>query len=194
MVRLPTAARDWRLVGRTTRLVLGIPAYAAWALLLSVIALSVFSLSQNLPVVSFALSGTVSAGSGLRILLDQFPVLGPRYDLVTGSALLAIAGLVGVNLALVTYHVREHGLSAEGGGGSAFGVFLGLLGAGCAACGSAILAGVLSLFGVAGLGTVLPFEGLEFSAVALVVLLLSTYWLAEGMRGGEIRGCPVDPE
>lgn len=193
MVRVPTTARDWRLVGRTTRLVLGIPAYAAWALLLSAVALSIFSLSQNLTVVSFALSGTVSAGSGLRILLDQFPVLGPRYDLVTGSALLAIAGLVGINLALVTYHVREHDLLAEGSGGSAVGVILGLLGAGCAACGSAILAGVLSLFGVAGLGTVLPFEGLEFSAIALVVLLLSTYWLAEGMRGGEIRGCPVDP-
>jgi len=192
MVRLPTATRDWRLVGRTVRLVLGIPSYAAWALLLSILALTVFSLSQSLSVLAFVLSGAVPAGAGLRILLDQYPVLGPRYDLVTGFALLAIAALVGVNLALVTYHVREHGLSAEGGGGSAVGVLLGLLGAGCAACGSAILAGLLSLFGVAGLGTLLPFEGLEFSAVALVVLLLSTYWLAEGMRGGEIRGCPVD--
>ena len=192
MVRLPTATRDWRLVGRTVRLVLGIPSYAAWALLLSILALTVFSLSQSLSVLAFVLSGAVPAGAGLRILLDQYPVLGPRYDLVTGFALLAIAALVGVNLALVTYHVREHGLSAEGGGGSAVGVLLGLLGAGCAACGSAILAGLLSLFGVAGLGTLLPFEGLEFSAVALVVLLLSTYWLAEGMRGGEIRGCPVE--
>jgi hypothetical protein len=193
MVRLPTARGDWRLVGRTVRLVLGSPVYAAVALLLAALALTVFSLSQNLSVVSFALSGSVSGGSAVRILLDQYPVLGPRYDLVTGSILLVIAGLVGVNLALVAYHVREHGLSAEGGGGSAVGVFLGLLGAGCAACGSAILAGLLSLLGVAGLGTVLPFEGLEFSAVAVVVLVLSTYWLAEGMRGGEIRGCPVDP-
>jgi len=24
------------------------------------------------------------------------------------------------------------------------------------------------------------------------VLTLSIYWLAEGMRGGEINGCPVD--
>jgi len=25
----------------------------------------------------------------------------------------------------------------------------------------------------------------------VVALLVSTYWLADGMRGGEIRGCPV---
>jgi hypothetical protein len=25
-----------------------------------------------------------------------------------------------------------------------------------------------------------------------VAVLLSIFWLADGMRGGEIRGCPVD--
>lgn len=194
MVRLPTRGRDWRLVGRTVRLVLGIPAYALLAAVLAAVALTVFSLSQNLDVVAFALSGTVSSAGALSIILDQFPVLGPRYDLVTGYALVLIAVMVGVNLALVTYHVREHGLAAEGGSGSAVGVFLGLLGAGCAACGSAILVGVLSLFGAAGLATALPLDGLEFSGLAVLVLFLSTYWLAEGMRGGEIRGCPVDIE
>lgn len=194
MVRLPTRRRDWHLVGRTVRLVLGIPAYALLSAVFAVLALTVFSLSQNLSVVSFALSGTIPLADAVGAVLDQFPVLGPRYDLLTGSVLVLIAAMVGVNLALVTYHVREHGLAAEGGSGSALGVLLGLLGAGCAACGSAILVGVLSLVGAAGLATALPFEGLEFSGLAVIVLFLSTYWLAEGMRGGEIRGCPVDFE
>lgn len=192
MVRVPTRRQDWRLVLRTVRLVLGIPRYALLSVVLTILALSVFTLSQNLSVVDFALSGTVSTMDAGRILLDQFPVIGPRYDPITGGALVLIAAMVGANLSLVTYHVREHGLSAEGGGGSAVGVVLGLLGAGCAACGSAILIGILSLFGVAGLATLLPFDGLEFSALAVIVLALSTYWIAEGMRGGEIRGCPVD--
>lgn len=192
MGRLPTTTDDWRLVGRTVRLVLGIPVYGALAVIYAVLALSVFSLSGNLSLVSFVLSGAVPATDAVAALLDQFPVLGPRYDLLTGLALVAIAAMVGVNLALVTYHVREHGLGAEGGGGSAIGVFLGLLGAGCAACGSAILAGVLSLVGAAGLATALPLDGLEFSVLSVLVLALSTYWLAEGMRGGEIRGCPVE--
>jgi hypothetical protein len=192
MVRLPTRRRDWRLVARTVRLVLGIPAYAALAVVLAVVALAVFSLSQNLPVLGFALSGTVPPGAATSIVLDQFPILGARYDRATGFALVAIAAMVGVNLAMVAYHLREHGRSTEGGTGSALGVFLGLLGAGCAACGSAILVGVLSLVGATGLATALPLDGLEFSALALLALLLSTYWLAEGMRGGEIRGCPVE--
>ena len=93
---------------------------------------------------------------------------------------------------MVAYHVREHGLSARGGGGSAAGVVLGALGAGCAACGSAVLAGVLSLVGASGLALFLPLDGAEFAVLASVALLLSMYWLAEGMRGGVIGGCPVD--
>lgn len=192
MVRLPTRPDDWRLVGRTVRLVLGIPMYAALGVVYATLALTVFSLSQNLSLLSVALSEAIPAGAAVEVLLDQFPLLGPRYDLVTGLALVTIAVLVGVNLALATYHVREHGLTTAGSGGGAVGVVLGVLGAGCAACGTAILAGLLGVFGITGLGTVLPFEGLEFSVLAAVVLVFSTYWLAEGMRGGEIRGCPVD--
>jgi hypothetical protein len=69
---------------------------------------------------------------------------------------------------------------------------LGTLGAGCAACGSAVLAGLLSLVGGSGLLLLLPLDGLEFALGSGVVLLLSVFWLADGMRGGEINGCPVD--
>jgi len=73
------------------------------------------------------------------------------------------------------------------------GVVLGVLGAGCAACGSTVLVGLLSLLGVSVSLVALPLEGLEFALGAVVVLVLSIYWLADGMRGGRVRGCPVDP-
>jgi hypothetical protein len=191
--RLPTRAADWRLLGRTVRLVLGIPRYAALAGLLAALALSAFVLSQNIDYFLFVLGADyLTLGDKAVVLLELFPFVGTSYAVHTGLPLVAIAVLSGVDLALVTYHVREHGLSREAGGGSAVGVVLGLLGAGCAACGSAILAGLLSLVGAAGLVTALPLEGFEFSLLALVVLVLSLYWLADGMRGGEIRGCPVD--
>lgn len=192
MVRLPTQGADWRLLGRTVRLVLGIPLYATLAILYAMTALSIFSVSQNLALVYFLLTGPLAFADRARILLDLYPLLGPLYRPVTGIALVGVAVLVGVDLALVTYHVREHGLSTEGSSGSAVGVFLGVLGAGCAACGSAILVGILSLVGGAGLVTLLPLEGLEFTLIAAGVLVLSLFWLADGMRGGEIRGCPVE--
>jgi hypothetical protein len=190
--RLPTRRADWRLLGRTVWLVLGIPTYAVFALGTALVALSLFVFSQNVSFVSFVLTAPYGVGTRVSILLELFPFVGTSYAPLTGLALVAVAGLTGVNIALVTYHVREHGLSVEQSGGSAVGVVLGLLGAGCAACGSAILAGVLSLVGGAGLVTLLPLEGLEFSLLAAAVLVLSMYWLADGMRGGRIRGCPVD--
>jgi hypothetical protein len=175
-------------MGRTARLVLGGPAYAVVAVVAAAVALTGFVLSQNLPFTADALAGRVPAG----VLLELYPFVGTSYGPVTGSVLLLVAVLVGVDIALVAYHVREHRLSAEGGGGSLLGVVLGTLGAGCAACGSAVIAGLLSLFGAAGLVTLLPLDGLEFALLALVTLLLSIHWVADGMRGGEIRGCPVD--
>jgi hypothetical protein len=191
MVRLPIRLEDWRLLGRTLRLVLGIPLYAAVAVGTGTLALSLFVFSQNLPLVGFAFTSSIGLENRVTILLELYPFIGGTFEATTGVMLLLVAALVGADLALVGYHVREHDLSAPESGGSVVGVGLGVLGAGCAVCGSAVLAGVLSLVGAAGIATLLPLEGLEFTLLALVVLVLSMYWLADGMRGGEIRGCPV---
>jgi hypothetical protein len=191
-VRLPTRAHDWRLMARTVRLVVTIPIYTLLALVSSLVSLTLFVLSQNLPLAGFLLSGSLSLESRLVILAEQYPFIGTNYGALQGILLVVTAVLIGVNVAMVVYHLREHALSAAQGTTSVAGVLLGTLGAGCAACGSAVLAGVLSLFGVTASLTVLPFEGLEFAALALLALVLSVFWLARGMRGGEINGCPVE--
>ena len=190
--RLPTRRSDLRLVGRTLRLVLSIPAYAVFALFAAWLSLTLFALSQNIALTAdLIVGGSLPLADRLILVGEQYPFVGTTYGVVDGIALLVVVTLVGSNLALVAYHVREHDLSAAGSGGSVVGVLLGILGAGCAACGSAILLGVLSLFGASGLVLLLPLGGLELSLLAVVALLVSTYWLADGMRGGEIRGCPV---
>jgi hypothetical protein len=192
MVRLPTRGRDWRLMGRTARLVLTVPGYALLAGLASVAALALFVFSLNLPLVAFALTGALATAARVDLLVSQFPFLGPAFTPVQGLLLLAVAALTGVDVAMAIYHFREHGVSVRQGGTGAAGVVLGTLGAGCAACGSAVLVGLLSLLGVSTSLLFLPLDGLEFALGALVVLTLSVYWLADGMRGGEINGCPVD--
>ena len=193
-VRLPTTRSDARLVARTARLVLSLPAYALFAALVALVTLSAFVLSQNLALVGdVVVGGSLPLAARFRVLAELYPFVGTSYSLLSGTALVVVAALTGVDLAMVAYHVREHGLSAEGSGGSAAGVVLGALGAGCAACGSAVLAGVLSLVGASGLALLLPFDGVEFAVLASVALVLSMYWLADGMRGGSIDGCPVDP-
>lgn len=189
---LPTGRADLRLVARTVRLVLSIPTYAAIAVVAAALTLTGIVLSQNL---SLAVGGgALSTLDRARLFVGQYPFVGASFSTTTGAAAVAIAALTGLNLGLVGYHLREHDLSASGGSGSALGVAVGVLGAGCAACGSALLVGLLSLVGAGGLVLALPLDGLEVSLLAIVLLALSTYWLAEGMRGGAVRGCPVDAD
>lgn len=192
-VRLPTRRRDWRLMARTVRLVLGIPAYAGVAIGSGLAGLSLFVLTQNLALVGdVVIGGSLPLSNRVAVLVGLYPFLGTSFSVEAGLATLAVAALLGIDLALVTYHVRVHGLSFESSGSSALGAVLGMLGAGCAACGPAVLVGLLSLVGAAGALTLLPFEGLELTGLAAVALVLSIFWIADGMRGGMIRGCPVD--
>ena len=192
-VRFPTRRTDWRLMGRTVRLVLGLPTYAAVAVLAAVASLSAFVLSLNVPLVmDLVVGGSLPLVDRLIVLSELYPFVGTSFHPLQGLLLITVALLTGIDIALATYHFREHGLALQQGGAGAAGVLLGTLGAGCAACGSAVLLGLLSLFGISTSLLFLPLDGLEFAVGALVVLTLSIYWLAEGMRGGEIRGCPVD--
>lgn len=192
-VSLPTRTRDWRRMVRTSRLVLSIPAYAGVALVAAIGSLSVFVLSRNLRlVVDVILLGSLSLGDRLTVLGNLYPGVGTAYPAGASILLVGTAMLVGVDVALVAYHLREHRLTAGEGSAGLVGILLGTLGAGCASCGSAVLAGLLSFLGVGGAVTLLPLDGLEFAVVALLVLVLSIHWLVDGMRGGEIAGCPVD--
>jgi hypothetical protein len=159
----------------------------------AVLGLSLFVLSRNVAVLrQVVIGGDLPGATRGAVLVELYPFVGTGYTALQGSVLVATAFLIGINLSVATYHFRVHGLSVGQGSGSLGGIVLGLFGAGCAACGSAVLAGLLSVAGASGLLLVLPLDGLEFSVLAMVALLLSLYWLADGMRGGEIASCPVD--
>jgi hypothetical protein len=190
--RVPTSIDDWRLVGRTVRLVLSLPLYAVLAIGYAVLGLSLFVFSRNLALLQQVVLGSnLPWGSRATVIVELYPFVGTAYTALQGAVLVLTAVLIGINMAVATYHVREHRLSVGQGSGSFGGIVLGTLGAGCAACGSAVLAGLLSVAGASGLLLALPLDGLEFSVLAVFVLLLSLYWLADGMRGGEIAGCPL---
>jgi hypothetical protein len=192
-VSLPTTTADWRLMARTSRLVLTVPAYALLGVAAAVVALTLFVTSLNLTLVNdLVIGGPLPLAGRVRILLELYPFVGTSFDALQGAILVVVALLTGVDVALATYHFREHGVGLREGGTSAAGIFLGFLGAGCAACGSAILLGLLGLLGVTTSLLFLPLDGLEFALLALLVLTLSIHWLADGMRGGFINGCPVD--
>ncbi|WP_101298422.1 hypothetical protein [Halegenticoccus soli] len=193
MKSAPTTLSDWRTIARAARLVLSTPAYALLAVVAALVGLTTFVVSQNLSIVrDLVLLGPLPLAARFAILVNLFPVVGSGFG-VGGGALLAVASvLIGVNTAMLAYHLRNNGGSLLESSGSVGGVVLSTMGAGCAACGSALVAGILGLFGATGLLALFPLHGLEFVVLAIVALVLSTFWLAEGMRGGDAAGCPVE--
>lgn len=193
-ITLPTARADWRRMGRTTRLVLGHPRWLATAVLASFGVLSVLVLPMHLGYVeAVVLGGSLPLVERVVALVELYPLVGGGDDVLRGTLLYAVSGAVGVNLALFGYHLLEHEVGVREGSGTTAGVVLAGLGAGCSTCGLSIVAAGLSLVGVTGSLMVLPLHGLEFLVVGIATALLAVHWTVEGMRGGTVRGCPIDP-
>lgn len=189
-IRLPVRRRDWRLVGTTMRRVFSRPLYLGVALLGTVLCVSALAVARNVELfVRVVVLGDLPPGNRLAVLAAMYPFVGTGFESWTAVAMIALAVLIGVNLALIAYHVREHGVSlGTGASGSVglIGAVLGGLGAGCAVCGISLLAGLLSLLGVGGV-VALPIDGLVVTLLALGLVVLSSYWLVEGMHGGMRR-------
>lgn len=181
---VPTSRREWKRLSETTTRVVTRPTYGLVTLLATTGALTLFVASQNLNLfLTVVVFGDSAVAERLAFLVDLYPFLGPLYDPIRGGLLVFTSSLVGVNVALVAYRVGEIGLVAREGWVGAGSVLLGALGAGCAACGSAVVAGLLSTFGIATSVAVLPLNGVEFLLLAVGGLSVSLYTLSEAAAG-----------
>ncbi len=86
-----------------------------------------------------------------------------------------VAFFVGINTALLIYYVRQRFRLQGAARTSVLGVIISLFGVGCASCGSVILSSVLGFTIATNVIAVLPLRGKEFSLLAIVALLWSTY-------------------
>lgn len=180
-LNLPTRRADWVYTAGVVGDVVRRPVYSALALVTAFVAVTVFVLPGNISLVAdVVVFGDAPLGARLGVLADLYPFFGLG---TARSFLLVVAALlVGVNVSVLVHGYRNGNVG--GAGGSAAGTTLATLGAGCAACGSALLAAFFSTTAVAGSLALLPFEGLEFLAISLVILVVSTYWTADAAREG----------
>lgn len=190
-IRLPIRPTDWRLVGAAVRRVLARPAYVAMALATAGAVLTAVAVARNVElVVRVVVGGSLPFENRAAVLAAMYPFTGSYFEGWAAITVVAFALLVGLDVAMLVYHARKHGATLGlGAGGSAglIGALLTGLGAGCALCGTSLLAGLLSLLGVAGGGLLLPFEGVGFTLLAVVLVLVSIAWVAAGMHGGMRR-------
>ena len=107
----------------------------------------------------------------IKFIFGSFAILNNNFSLAGKFFSLLISLLAGLNTALFIYYLKEQRLIWKSGGVGFLGMVSGLLGVGCASCGSIFL----SLLGFSGAVAVLPFHGQEFNFLAIGLLSFSLY-------------------
>lgn len=147
----------------------------------SVAGLLFFAFVVSLPNARFAMqmlgNTSVPFFSRLSIIWVVLSSLQSNFTIFSLLYASLIAILFGMNISLIAYVItqRKAALRNAETTASFFGMVSGMLGAGCAACGSFLINSVLSLVGATGLITFLPLKGQEFAFLSIALLGVSLY-------------------
>lgn len=104
-----------------------------------------------------------------------------NFSMLSAGYTIAIAVLFGINVAMIVYflkHTRAR-LAGRDVAVGLGGITSGILGVGCAACGSFLLMIILSSFGAAGILAYLPLAGGEFGILGVLLLIISLFFTAK---------------
>lgn len=155
--------------------------YVAVAVLTSFLILSVTAWYSQGSTAALVLGGELS-------VLEKFRYVGGVYwSLVTTSSafgtavIFCLSILFGLHTAVLIYYIRRIRRCSRGVKRfyttSTTGFLLGLLGIGCAACGSIILTALAVSLGAGGWLLLLPWHGQEFGVIGITFLALSLFQL-----------------
>ena len=164
-----------------------------YALVALIFAFAIFSFSlwlRNLPLLGNIISSSAFSFLDKVTLFVKF--LGGIATNVTpfsAALIIVMSVLFGLNASLILYYlVKRRDIPKKEGVGAAGAFASGLLGVGCASCGSFLLGSILASFGASGLITVLPLRGEEFSILAIVLLGLSIDWISKSIQSSRVCG------
>jgi hypothetical protein len=170
-------------------------AYPSYIALAGVLAILVFLLAvwfPNLGLIAQVFSDSnAPLAATLGIALSLLGGIGTNFSLISAGYTIAIAVLFGLTTAMIAYLVKQWRIAAAGQGiaiGSGA-VVSGVLGVGCAACGSLILGVVLPSLGAAGALAALPLNGEEFGILSVALLFVSLLLISKNIA--ESIACPV---
>lgn len=128
---------------------------------------------------NFGLIGEVFGASSaplaakLKVAIALLGGIVTNFSFLSAGYTVAIAALFGINAAMVVYFLKRTrvGLGGQSLAAGVGGIASGVLGIGCAACGSLILSALLSSVGAAGALAILPLRGGEFGILSVALLL-----------------------
>ena len=169
------------------------PSYAALAASVGVVAFVLAIWLPNIALLGAVFSDAqVPLEAKLGIAISLVAGIATNFSLFSASYTVAIALLLGIDMALVVYLLRQKRAAAAGknfvlGSG---GVASGLIGIGCAACGSLLLGGLVPSLGLAGALATLPLQGEEFGILSVTLLFVSLLFVSKNIA--EPSACAIE--
>ena len=170
-------------------------AYPSYVALAAAVAIPAFLLAvwfPNLGLIAQVFSDSnAPLAATLGIVLSLLGGIGTNFSLLSAGYTIAIAVLFGLTTAMIAYLVKQRRIAAAGqsiaiGSGAAVS---GVLGVGCAACGSLIVGVVLPSLGAAGALAALPLNGEEFGILSAALLFVSLLLVSKSLA--ETSACPI---
>ena len=165
------------------------PAYAILALVLSAVMFAFTAWLPNIRLIaSVAGSPDASFSQKLGIPLSLLGSITTNFTLLSAMYTIAITVLFGVSMAMMVYFLRRKISKVKQGGIATgfLGVASGVVGVGCAACGSFLLTSGLTLVGASSILAYLPLSGGEFGILGVILLSVSIYLTAQKIQNPAI--------
>ena len=168
------------------------PKYTLLALILTIL-LFVFSVwLPNLGLIrDVVFSNNFTFLNKIIFLWNSLGAITTEFSASSATLLVFISVLFGLNIALTVYYFKRRITLQKAGGTSIAGIIAGLIGIGCASCGSVILSTFLGVGATAAFTGFLPFGGQEFSILAIIILVWSLY--VTGKKIADPLVCGISP-
>lgn len=149
------------------------PRYVVLSLVVAFTAFAAIVLYPNKELVTQLLvHGDATVIEKVMILFVLLGAIHTNFTFLTATYVVVLSILFGVYAAFITFFIRRRikGAKQSGTAVGIAGVISGIIGVGCAACGSFFLTS-FSLVGAGGFLAFLPLDGAEFGLIGIVLLV-----------------------
>ncbi|MBL7021743.1 hypothetical protein ISR92_00215 [Patescibacteria group bacterium] len=162
------------LVFKNTRYILTGIVFALFVYLLSVF-------TNKAEFIDFTIKSDIfNFATKMKLIFQSLLSIDTNFtSLFTFWTVILLAIVAGINIAMLIYLLRRQAKANKEAGASFFGIVAGMFGIGCAACGSVILTSIFGLGFTASLISFLPLDGGEFMILALIVMIISVYYVSK---------------
>ncbi len=126
-------------------------------------------------------SSGVSLLSKIKLLVSLLGSITTNFTSLSASYTITISVLFGIYISMMVYFLKRRikDVKQNGIATGFFGITSGIIGVGCAACGSFLLTSILSLVGAGGAIALLPIGGSEFGILGALLLVFAVFRTAK---------------